>query len=375
MFARNLEISTVNQSDPEKTVYVKDEYLPGESEVASKDFPVTEWQSTWRSDHIHVALVDGPYGRSICLWDGVRCVSRKRPEDFRNLSWMGWRGVTLDVIDDTRNRMYDGDAKAAVLERHVTLGTADATSIATWVQSQSYADKSVGEEFTPPSDTTESISTDRDEGPIGILVLEVCHALKAGCYSAALWVALSLPDICSKAERINGTSSLTSYAKWFNNWVRVNQHAHDCQSTYNGHQLTIQDPTFDGMACYTLRCRVFHNGDAKIDDKYQTGGQQHPKNIHVGEFSLEVGPDFLESRTPVIDGWSLGNNPEDERISVNLIWLCVALCDAALRCYRESKYKAAYKESYIPLSIQWPAKHGSKSVEAWVSEFGLRGYC
>lgn len=197
-----------------KAVWVSDDYLPGESEIACKDFPITRWASTWKADRIHAVLIDGPYGKKVCLWDGHYCVARKRPEDFDDLSWLGWRGVTLRVVDDNRQRLCDQDAKAAVFSRYVTLGIEDVRAISSWVRWHTDYSSGCpgGKSDHPHIQVQETKDTHPDESPIGLLVMEVCHALKAGCYLAALWTALSLPDICSQAEGTDGGKKYPSYA-------------------------------------------------------------------------------------------------------------------------------------------------------------------
>lgn len=148
----------------------------------------------------------------------------------------------------------------------------------------------------------------------------------------------------------------------------------DGQSGVTGSRPGIHEPAFDGKACYKLRCRVFRSGDARIDDKDQTGRSQRSIGVSVGEFSLDAGTHFMNSRAPEIDSWGFGNKAVDKQMTVNLVGLCLALCEAAIHCYWESEHGEAYDFSRIPLNIRWPDRHASKTTDEWIREFGLVEY-
>lgn len=87
-----------------------------------------------------------------------------------------------------------------------------------------------------------------------IKALEEC--LLSHNWHAALFVALSLPDICGKIETPLINSSQQRYAEWFNKYVTPKYTSINTQ--------TGQENIFlSGNDCYALRCAYLHEG---VDD-------------------------------------------------------------------------------------------------------------
>ena len=79
------------------------------------------------------------------------------------------------------------------------------------------------------------------------IIESVISSLEKRNYYAALFVSLTLPDICSALE--NGKTSGSKYASWFNTHL----------SQYNGY--------LSGNDCYALRCALLHQGKDDITDQ------------------------------------------------------------------------------------------------------------
>ena len=73
------------------------------------------------------------------------------------------------------------------------------------------------------------------------------HALKQKNWHAALFISMTLPDICCALEF--GSSDGQKYAQWFDNNL----------PTYNGF--------LSGNDCYALRCSLLHEGKDDITEQ------------------------------------------------------------------------------------------------------------
>lgn len=79
------------------------------------------------------------------------------------------------------------------------------------------------------------------------------QALEAKNWYAALYMALTMPDICSKLEKPGNTKSGERYKGWFDSYLAHN---------YN----RIQDaaPMLIATDCWALRCSILHEGSEDI---------------------------------------------------------------------------------------------------------------
>lgn len=82
------------------------------------------------------------------------------------------------------------------------------------------------------------------------ICLQVRDALIGGAPYAALVTALTIPEICGRAEQRVPTSgrSVDIYSKWYDSYVG------------DSNKLT-------GSECYYLRCGFLHHGESKKDKK------------------------------------------------------------------------------------------------------------
>jgi hypothetical protein len=79
-----------------------------------------------------------------------------------------------------------------------------------------------------------------------VLLDQIRAVANAGLYYAALFPALSLPDICGALEAPNGVATPSRYAKWFDR---------NLGSQYEGF--------LSGKDCYLFRCSLLHQGRAR----------------------------------------------------------------------------------------------------------------
>ena len=92
------------------------------------------------------------------------------------------------------------------------------------------------------------------------LINAVENSLQNKNWYAALFVALSLPDICGRLE--NPTSkSLERYVVWFNKYLR-NEYTRGI-GPFGKKIVTF----LSGKDCYALRCAYLHEGRDEITDQ------------------------------------------------------------------------------------------------------------
>ena len=91
---------------------------------------------------------------------------------------------------------------------------------------------------------------------IELLIAEIEKLLTSKSYFSALYLALSLPDIFGKLVYPKNTKN--KYIKWFNENVRNIVFGY----LYSKNPLDMDDdsPKMNGETCYSLRCKLFHEG-------------------------------------------------------------------------------------------------------------------
>ena len=82
------------------------------------------------------------------------------------------------------------------------------------------------------------------------LLEQVQNAIAGRAYYIALYVSLTLPDICSAMSSEDGQATRQRYIHWFNAYVAP---------AY----MVRGEPSFNGETCYFYRCGVLHQGRAQ----------------------------------------------------------------------------------------------------------------
>lgn len=180
------------------------------------------------------------------------------------------------------------------------------------------------------------------QNPIRDMVADMKRALDAGAYRSAMALALTIPDICSKAERVSGTKEYPSYARWFDKnvaWAyRVKWRDGSSESTPTPAPKEYEFPVFDGMACYALRCSFLHSWSFQME------------RSPIDEFEVRI---RRKPSDPLpVDQFAIRGNPEDggdlvRSCTIDLIGLCDVLAKCALECFGRSKAKSEYSR-FLP---------------------------
>ena len=157
---------------------------------------------------------------------------------------------------------------------------------------------------------------------------EISVCLEHECFIAALSLALTLPDICGKAE-FPCDSVTKRYIQWYNEHI----------GQYEIPNLKGADdmPYPSGEVVYNLRNSMLHQGTPNVDAK-----QIKQESCKVDHFTLLI--------ADVSDGGGSsvsvkGNGDYTNRsLSVNAVNLCFKLCSVAKNYYNENKEKFDFFE-------------------------------
>lgn len=149
------------------------------------------------------------------------------------------------------------------------------------------------------------------------IIDEINVALNNELYLVALSSALTLPDVCGKAEYSKDKNGVR-YKNWYNKFVT--------------------DKNLPAEYVYKLRCSLLHEGNSEVHDHSVV----HFK-LMTNSYSNLLGIDFcFNSKITHADGTS------ESTVTVYVGYLCTALCRAATDYYNKNKDKF----DFINYSIQ-----------------------
>ena len=160
------------------------------------------------------------------------------------------------------------------------------------------------------------------------LTWEICKCLKDGYYMAALISALTIPDMCGKAEFPDLKNTGDRYKGWFDKYIG-NHEKERCAQEWM--------PYLSGELVYSLRCSLLHQGNPNIQE-------------HISDKNNIV---YFELRYQRLEGASrcMGTaeaqiiRVDGEEKAVNIKYcidvklLCYKLCMAAREYYNKNKEK------------------------------------
>ena len=161
------------------------------------------------------------------------------------------------------------------------------------------------------------------------------QSLKSNCHLAALALALTLPDICGKAEYPHEKSSKKRYVDWYqeNIWYYEKN-----ISTSESSELADL-PYMSGELLYQLRCSFLHSGDTDID----VDQIYEPQN-KLTRFTLEIreSDDLLASSSSANLRYNQVGEVEEREFEVGIVRICKILSTVALKYYRENSEKFTF---------------------------------
>jgi hypothetical protein len=90
----------------------------------------------------------------------------------------------------------------------------------------------------------------------------VRKALDENNWSAALFISLTLPDMCSRLESDNNETNGKKYANWFDKYLKKT----NTMSFRDVHHVFMT-----GDDCYVLRCSMLHQGFTDVSHQRKKG--------------------------------------------------------------------------------------------------------
>ena len=184
------------------------------------------------------------------------------------------------------------------------------------------------------------------------LIEEINKSLSHNLYFSALSLALTLPDICGKAE-FPGTGSTTRYKKWYDEYIGQ----YEKSAKIDG---VPEMPYLSGEIVYNFRSSLFHQGNPNLDnDEYK---KRNKKECPIEHFKIVV-----ETEKPYkIYGGEAGsltidnNGVEHREYRVNVRRLCMILCLASESYYNKNREKFTFFNYSI---LDWDKYIASLPVE------------
>lgn len=156
------------------------------------------------------------------------------------------------------------------------------------------------------------------------IIEETKKCIDNECFIAALTLAITIPDICGKAEFPTETSTKRRYINWYNTYIGEYEKP---IGPYGGDM-----PYSSGELIYSLRNSMLHQGTPNIDsDKVSE------ERCKVNKFILTIS-NVEDGGTSMV---SYGKEMKitERMLQVNIVNLCSKICAAAKGYYYDNQNK------------------------------------
>ncbi len=179
--------------------------------------------------------------------------------------------------------------------------------------------------------------TNQNDNMLFRLINDVYKALDAEAYMAALITALSIIDVCSKAEYPGEEHVGPRYIKWFDEEIGITERPDYSDMDQAEAKLFKDMPYLNGEVIYQLRCALVHQGNPNIDNKKDTAPEHK-----IDHFIIE----FEKPKSISIFGDSASYNHDsgEKTYKVNLNGLCYKICAVAKGYYKRNPQKFNFFE-------------------------------
>lgn len=163
------------------------------------------------------------------------------------------------------------------------------------------------------------------------IIKEIESSLTNDNFLAALGLALTLPDICGKAEYPNEGRTSVRYKDWYNEYVGKYERPPDIYSNDDPSRVVNDDmPYMSGEIVYSLRNCFLHQGTPSIDkDKI------HEPRCQVTHFTLTIASAMNGGSSSVSHNCFM--DAERRTLEINIVNLCCKLCLVAKSYYNDNK--------------------------------------
>lgn len=155
-------------------------------------------------------------------------------------------------------------------------------------------------------------------------IIQECYkCIDNECFIAALELALTIPDICGKAE-YPGAGNSERYINWYNTYIAPYEKPSDPYGS--------DMPYSSGELVYNLRNSMLHQGTPGID-----ASKIKDERCKVDKFILTIGTPYDGETSRV--SYGAGMKITERMLDVNIVNLCKKLCATASGYYDENKEK------------------------------------
>ena len=144
-------------------------------------------------------------------------------------------------------------------------------------------------------------------------------------------LSLTLPDICAQVENGIKESNRSYYIDWVNNHMNAED--------YHFPIPEFETQTFTGEMCYSLRCKVLHNGNTDVSNQ--------KLNVLIDDFVLlrPGDPDYYHGyRYEQKKGT---NNANILKTYIGVDYLCETICEAVELFYNGWPNKTDFDNHYV----------------------------
>lgn len=167
---------------------------------------------------------------------------------------------------------------------------------------------------------------------INRIVEEIKVCLNTNCFIAALTTALTLPDICGRAEFPNKSTSIR-YKEWYNKYVGEDEKFR-CNKEDNLY--------LNGDLVYLLRNNTLHQGTLDIDSEM----------YNIQDFTLLVelpNSSILQCSTFCTEKYFVDGKliRTIKKVNINVVELILKICKCAQTYYNDNKEKFEFMKDKI----------------------------
>ena len=160
------------------------------------------------------------------------------------------------------------------------------------------------------------------------IINDIQRCLENECFIAALSLALTIPDVCGKAE-YPSVGNTERYIKWYNEHIGVYEKPSDPYGS--------DMPYTSGEIIYNLRNSMLHQGTPSVDVS-----KVKEERCKVDKFVLAISSECDSGMSCVSYA---GNNTIIHRsLTVNIVNLCKKICAVANGYYKENADKFNFFE-------------------------------
>ena len=161
---------------------------------------------------------------------------------------------------------------------------------------------------------------------INKIIAEIRKALANEMYIIALNSALTLPDICAKAEYPHEKNNNTRYKNWVKHYIETREFGVYWESCFKG---------IDAELIYDLRCSLLHQGNPNVKKKIANYFElitTPPGDRHIVPYTIELEYQIVDGEKRLVA----------KRVGVNVAVFCNLLCAATEEYYNFNKEKFGF---------------------------------